>query len=281
MLSGSFSENWPVLKIYDLGQAPEGQRRSAGSQLVYNRESKQSLFIGALSSQRFLTMLHLKSENDPAGKPRAASFTVDSTGTTEFQQGEALKGAPVEDQIELSLPLAAGEELSSETVMFMAGENYHAQLENCGAAICTLRQARVLGRNLIGWWGWTAYYGGIQEGPTLTDAHWLAEHLKLQGYDCFHIDEGYKYAVGEYATPNATQFPDGIRSVGHEISHLGLTFCLWTAPFDVSARAWVYEHHQDWLVHNAQGKPIRVGFWEGGKSDPLYALDATNPAAQR
>ena len=60
VLSGSFSEDWPDLKIYDLGQVPNGIHRAAGSQLIYNRESKQSLFHGALTSDRFLTIFHLK-----------------------------------------------------------------------------------------------------------------------------------------------------------------------------------------------------------------------------
>jgi len=280
ILSDSFSEDWPTLKIYDLGQAPGGMHRAAGSQLIYNRESNRSLFFGALRSQRFLTILHLKAEKDAAGKAQAVSFTVDSTGTTEIQKDNALEKAPPADQIEVSVPVAAGEDLSSEPVMFAAGENYHAQLENYGEAIRLLNRARVSGPNLIGWWSWTAFYGGIQEGPTLTDAHWLAEHLKPLGYEYFHIDEGYQYARGEYATPNGTQFPHGMWNVGHEICQLGLKLGLWTAPFEVSGRAWVYEHHKDWLVHNAQGKPIRLGFVGRGTSDPLYALDTTNPGAQ-
>jgi hypothetical protein len=44
--------------------------------------------------------------------------------------------------------------------------------------------------------------------------------------------------------------------VAHHILRDGLTVGLWTAPFEVSSRAWVYEHHKDWLVHNAKGQPI-------------------------
>jgi alpha-galactosidase len=50
---------------------------------------------------------------------------------------------------------------------------------------------------------------------------------------------------GEYVTANATQFPDGMRFVAHHILRDGLTVGLWTAPFEVSSRAWVYEHHKD------------------------------------
>ena len=39
VLSDSFSEDWPPLRIYDLGKAPQGIHRAVGSQLIYNRES--------------------------------------------------------------------------------------------------------------------------------------------------------------------------------------------------------------------------------------------------
>ena len=34
-------------------------------------------------------------------------------------------------------------------------------------------------------------------------------------------------------------FPDGMRPLGDVVRHLGLTFGVWTAPFEVSERAWV------------------------------------------
>jgi hypothetical protein len=71
-----------------------------------------------------------------------------------------------------------------------------------------------------------------------------------------------------------------MRSVGKELCRLGLKFGIWTAPFEVSGRAWVYEHHPDWLVHDAHGKPIQIGFVARGTSDPLFVLDTTHPGAQ-
>ena len=66
ILSDSFSEDWPDLVIYDLGGAPDGMHRGVGSQLIYNRQTKQSLFLGALTSDRFLTILRLKAEGKGA-----------------------------------------------------------------------------------------------------------------------------------------------------------------------------------------------------------------------
>ena len=280
VLSDSFSEDWPDLALYDLGEAPGGMHRGAGSQLIYNRESKQSLFFGALTSDRFLTLMHLKAEGKGA-KTKIASFTVESTGTTEVQKDFDLQDSPADDQVELSLPLKPGEDISSERLMFEAGPDYHDQLLAYGDAVRRWRHARVSSETPIGWWSWTVYYGAINEGEVLSNGDWQAEHLKSLGYKYFQIDEGYQYARGEFATPNATQFPDGLRFVGHHLTGEGLTFGIWTAPFEVTSRAWVYEHHKDWLVHNAKGDPIPLGEVWDQKTDVLYALDTTHPGAQQ
>jgi hypothetical protein len=283
ILSDSFSEDWPPFQIYDLGKAPNGLHLGVGSQLIYNRNSGQSLFFGALTSDRFLTILHLKTGADSSNGAQIASFTVDSTGTTEIQSTDeesGLRNAPAENRIELSLPLAPGAAISSERLMFAAGDDYHAQLEDYGAAIRELHHARVTGDNLLGWWSWTAFYHKITSGDVLTNAQWLAQHLKSFGYNYFHIDEGYQYARGEYATPDATRFPNGMFDLEHEIGHLGLTQGIWTAPFEATDRSWVYQNHKDWLVHNAQGEPIGVGDVEEGIPDHIFVLDATNPEAQ-
>src|ERR1022692_3096783 len=241
VLSDSFSEDWPDLALYDLGGVRGGMHRGAGSQLIYNRESKQSLFLGALTSDRFLTLMHLKAEGTGA-TAKIGSDTVESTGTTEIQKEFELKDSPADDQVELSLLLKLGEDMASERLMFEAGPDYHDQL--------------------------------------LAYGDWQAEHLKSLGYKYFQIDEGYQYARGEYTTPNATQFPDGLRFVGHHLTGEGLTFGVWTAPFEVTSRAWIYEHHKDWLVHNAKGDPVPIGVVWHQKTDVLYALDTTHPGAQ-
>ncbi len=279
ILSDSFSEDWPNLAIYDLGDAPGGMHRGVGSQLIHNRQTKQSLFLGALTSDRFLTLLRLKTEGKGVGA-KIASYTVESTGTTEIQKDFNLANSPESDRIELSLPLNPGEELSSERLMFAAGPDYHGQLLAYGSAIRRLHRPRVSSEIPIGWWSWTAYYAAINEGETLANADWLSQHLKSLGYKYFQIDEGYQYARGEYVTANATQFPDGMQFVAHRISGDGLTVGLWTAPFEVSSRAWVYEHHKDWLVHNAKGQPIPLGDVWGQDTDTLYAIDTTHPGAQ-
>jgi alpha-galactosidase len=136
--------------------------------------------------------LHL----DRAGAdPHIASYEVDSTGTTEMELENSLQASPAEDRVELSLPVPNGGSLSSEALAIGAGADYHHLLETYGAMIREIHHARVSAPPLMGWWSWTAYYFGLNEGAALTNARWEAQNLKSDGYDLFHIDEGYQFAI--------------------------------------------------------------------------------------
>jgi alpha-galactosidase len=278
ILSDSYSEDRPQLTIRDLGTAPEGMQRGVGSQLIYNRQSGESLFLGALTSDRLLTIFHLKEQPASAGA-KILSYEAVATGTTEIMKGESLKKSPAAEQVNLSLTVNSGDSLSSERLMIAVGTDYHAQLEQYGSAIKTLHKARVTTPTPIGWWSWTAYYFGLNQGAAITTADWLAQNLKQSGYNYYQIDEGYQYARGEYQTADAKLFPRGLAYVGDEVRRNGLTFGVWTAPFEVSDRAWVFQNHKDWLLHNAAGQLIHIGHVTD-HNDPLYVLDTTNPGAQ-
>src|SRR5215471_5860676 len=276
VLSDSFSEDRPGITIHDLADATDGMHRAVGSQLIYNRDTKRSVFLGVLGSEKFLTILRLHVDKD-----HISSYEVDCAGTTELAKENSLKESSAEDQIELSLPVAPNADLSSEPLLINTGSHYHRQLEAYGNIIRQLHHARVSAPSIAGWWSWTAYYFGLKEGTALTNAKWLAENLQDLGYNFFHIDEGYQYARGEYTTPDAALFPSGMSALENKIRALGLTPGIWTAPFEVSERSWVYENHKDWLVHNAARQPIHAGWVIREKAlDPLYILDCTNPDAQ-
>src|SRR5205807_5812451 len=201
----------------------------------------------------------------------------------EIQSRSMFTDAPAEeDRVELSSPVSPGDTLASERLLFAAGDDYHAQLESYGAAVRQLHHARVGAPNLMGWWSWTAYYNDVTEGNLLTNAQWLAQHLRGLGYDWFHIDSGYEYAPGEFTTANAARFPRGMRALAHDMRRLGLRMSLWTAPFYVGQHAWAYEHHKDWLVRNARGEPIRIMRKTiAQEAQDIFVLDTTHPGAQQ
>src|SRR5437879_6086382 len=115
VLSDSYSE--ATVHIYDLNQAPQGRHFAVGSQLIYNRQSKQSLFLAALSADRFLTIFRLQADSIN-GELRAKSYTVDSAGTTEARmQAPWFRSLAPSERVQLSLPLASGKTLSSERLM--------------------------------------------------------------------------------------------------------------------------------------------------------------------
>ena len=277
VLSDSFSEDTPQLKLMDLAEPSDGMHRAFGSQLIYNRQSGMSLFLGALSADKLLSVFHLKSSGQ-GSVVRVLSYDVASTGTNEILSNDTEHRYSRTNNVPLSLQIFAGDSLSSERLMFAIGSNYHEQLENYGRAIRVLHKALVTTPTPIGWWSWTAYYYGVTQDTVLTNAAWLAQNLGALGYQYLQVDEGYQYARGEYATSDGRAFPRGVEFVGDKVRKLGLTFGVWVAPFEVSERSWVYEHHQDWLVHNREGKPIHIG--KIGKFDELYVLDTTNPGAQ-
>lgn len=282
VLSDSFSEDRPNMEIHDLSGATDGMHRAVGSQLIYNRQSHQSLFVGALTSEKWLTVLRLHVDTSP----KITRYEVESTGTTELAKENSLKQSPPEDQIELSLPVEAGQSIASERVMVGLSSDYHSQLETYGDLIRRLHNARVSAETPMGWWSWTAYYFGLTEGPALTNAEFLSEHLRDYGYKFFHIDEGYQFARGDYSTVTANKFPHGMEALERRVQELGLTPGIWTAPFEVAERSYVYTNHKDWLIHTKDGTPIPAGWVTeppdtGKKMDQLYMLDTTNPGAQQ
>jgi hypothetical protein len=269
ILSDRFSEDIPYVRMLNHGEASGGVHEAFGSQLIYNRKSQQSLFLGALSADKLLTVFHLQS---------SGSYDIEDTGTNEALL-EQQQGYSSGNIVPFRLTVPAGESIRSERLMFEVGSDYHEQLENYGQVVRILHKALVSTPTPIGWWSWTAYYYGITANTVLTNAEWLAQNIESLGYRYFQVDEGYQFARGEYATPDGKTFPQGIAPVAHQVESKGITFGLWVAPFQVSERSWVYENHKDWLVRNLEGEPIHIGK-VGGRFDELYALDTTNPGAQ-
>lgn len=279
VLSDSMSEDRPTMSIRDFADGPKGTHRAAGSQLFYNRKSGIGFFIGALTSDKFLTVF--KAHVAPASGSRAlASYQVDDTGMTEYVKEWSLKGAPATDQIELSVTVAPGEELKSERLLLSFDTDCHRQLEAYAHMIRDLHHARVTAPTPMGWWSWTAYYAKLDEATALHDAQWLAQNLKPLGYTFFHIDEGYAIGRGDYLTADAKLFPNGMEPVEKKIASLGLTPAIWTAPFEVSEHSWIYKNHPEWLVKNSEGKPIALPGATPPNPGRIFSLDPTHPGAQ-
>ncbi len=268
VLSDSYSEDTPVVRIHDFNDVPRGVHVAVGSQLLYNRETARALFAGALTSARWLTVFHLRPE----------TFTIDDEGTTELTATKSLSPSRPNDYVTLQVACAPGEHVDSEELLVSAGRDYLQDLRDYGAAVRVVDDARVSAPAPWGWWSFTAFYFGLSEGLASTNADWLAAHLATYGFNYLHLDEGYDYTRGDYTKADPVRFPSGMIHFARAVTRRGLTLGVWTAPFEVSERSWVYRHHKDWLVTNPQGEPIWLGKQKGIEN--IYALDPTNPGAQ-
>src|SRR5207302_1274701 len=70
VLSDSWSEDRPAMRIHDLADAPGGLHRGVGSQLIYNRDVKKAWFAGALTSEKWITVLRLRVDPKQANTDR-------------------------------------------------------------------------------------------------------------------------------------------------------------------------------------------------------------------
>lgn len=269
--------------ILDLGNAPAGLHLGIGSQLIYNTESRQSAFFGALTAERFMTMIHLQARGS-VSDPHISMLTVDSTGTTEMlRQRSYVKYLPPDEQYDVNLYIAPGKSLASERLMFAAGSGYGAQLEAYGAAVRQLHRARVGARTMMGWVSDLVYGDdAITEGYARTNAQWMAEHLKKYGFNHVRVDAVKLAVPTDDVTSDASRFPHGMWGLTRQISQLGLNVGGWVDLLGIEETSFIYRQHKDWLVKNARGQPLwLVRKRPGGPPLNGYVLDATHPGAQK
>jgi len=268
----------PVLA---LGNVREGVHIGASSQLIYNTESRQSVLFAALTEDRFVTMIHLKTQGG-ASNPHINGLTIESTGTKELLQslGEWVARLPKTEQYDSHVSVAPGNSLASERLMVAARENYYAQLETYGAAVRQLHRARLGAKTMMGWLADVIYGNGYPEGYARTNAKWLAEHLKSFGFNYVHVDSD-SFIPSPDATPVGSQIRQGMWGFAQDISQLGLHKAGWINILDVPESSFIYQKHKDWLVKNAQGAPLSLvrNARRGGKMHFGF-LDATHPGAQ-
>ncbi|MGH8399390.1 MAG: alpha-galactosidase, partial [Gammaproteobacteria bacterium] len=198
---------------------------------------------------------------------------------TVIQDYHSLQNDPPQDHITLRLPVQPGGDLPAERIMVGGGGDFLKLLENYGQAVRLWHHVDITMPAPMGWWSSDGtYHNGLDSGAALTNAAWLSQHVRRDGFTYFFMDDGYQYDRGEYTTPNAILFPHGVGYIGRRVTRLGLKFGLWTAPLEVAQHSRLYQLHPDWLVHNAAGQPIEVQNLR--HKDPVYVLDTTNPGAQ-
>ena len=171
--------------------------------------------------------------------------------------------------------LPAGEKLSSETLLFVAGDDPLALLDMYATRLAEAMHARVPEHSPTGWCTWYYFFGEETAGDVLANLASL-EQERLPG-DVVLIDDGYEASIGDWLDVNPDKYPQGMKSVAQQIAATGRRPGIWTAPFGVSVSSKVYADHPEWVLRNQAGEPV-VG-WQHWATD-IYALDLSLPAVQ-
>ena len=158
---------------------------------------------------------------------------------------------------------------AGETVTVCA--YYHSEALAEGMALLDRLYPKKPIEKLFGYTSWYNYYQNINEEIILRDLDALDNRFNV-----FQIDDGYETFVGDWLDVDNTKFPNGLEPIVNKIKEKGFKPGIWLAPFAVETKSKIFKEHQDWLVKDSKGKPIKTGGnWSG-----FYSLDIYNPKAR-
>jgi alpha-galactosidase len=129
---------------------------------------------------------------------------------------------------------------------------------------------------LIGWTSWYNHFNKINESLVLDNLDAYAE--KKLPLNVFLIDDGWQRNVGDWLT-TSTGFSKGMSYIAYTIHQQGIKAGLWLAPFIVEKKSKIFTEKNDWLLKDAHGQPVVVGYspyWSG----KFFALDFYNKEVQ-
>lgn len=128
---------------------------------------------------------------------------------------------------------------------------------------------------LKGYSSWYNNYRNITETTILRDLQGITA-VAGDRINIFQIDDGYQPAIGDLTEIDKTKFPNGLKPIVDKIHDCSLQAGLWMCPFGATKKSKLYKEHNDWIVKNLKGKPIKAGIAWGG----FYAIDIYNADAR-
>lgn len=172
-------------------------------------------------------------------------------------------------------PLPPAERLSSETLLFTAGDNPIALMDLYATRLGETMRARVATQTPTGWCTWYCFFGEEIADDVLANlARLEEEQLPL---DVVLIDDGYETNIGDWLDVDSTKYPQGMKPVAHQIAAAGYRPGIWIAPFAASSSSKLYADHPDWVLRDDKGEAVLA--WQHWGTD-IYALDLSLPAVQ-
>jgi len=178
------------------------------------------------------------------------------------------------------LMLAPGESWALEEFMALAGKDRNALLAAFADRINVNHPRLPFDPVPTGWCSWYCFGPAVTATAVVNNLDAIAANRLPLKY--IQIDDGYQAAMGDWLETGKA-FEGGIKNVLKQIRDASFEPAIWVAPFVAEENSRVFKEHPDWFVRDANGQPLRsdtvtFGGWRCG---PWYALDGTNPEAQR
>jgi hypothetical protein len=287
--------------------APDAQNRSSPSSSEVAARPNPGLLLGFLTTADQLGEVRLQ-VSSPADARRGPTNPAKSAGRNGGNAGcsgdsggfqfETLRAISYADGI----PLAPGDKLSSETLLFTAGDEPLALLDLYAKRLGETMHARTAPRTRAvhlaqaeaeavslnedaatvdappiptGWCTWYYFYGEDSASDILTNIEWIAK--KQLPLELILIDDGYETNIGDWNDVSTDKYPQGMKDIATQIQAAGRSPGIWTAPLAISSQSKLYAEHPDWALRNEAEEPL-VAWQHWGKD--IYGLDVTLPAVQ-
>lgn len=181
--------------------------------------------------------------------------------------------------------LKPGATVTSGRIIFNIAPDPFTALETYAQAVADAHQVH-LNPIVNGWCSWYYTHEYINEDEILRNAAFAARSLRPYGLEFIQVDAGWYRTYGDWE--GNQNFPHGMRWLAGKIRELGLRPGIWVAPYCIAEGTDVFQHHQDWLITDGDGRVKQCGGGapsNGGEygipsmAKKIYGLDITHPAA--
>jgi len=168
-----------------------------------------------------------------------------------------------------------------EDVIFMINEDPWKLLEDYANIVQRKHKISVLSEPPVSWCSWYPYRLGVSEERILANALIAAKRLKPIGLKIMQVDLGWEKDYLPCFFEENDQFPHGLKWLAERLAKFGFNLGVWIAPYSISEFHPLFKEHPDWLIKDAEGKPLSSGIWFWQPHGNIYCLDLTNLKAQK
>ena len=213
--------------------------------------------------------------------PRGLTHLLAFTSCRRFIGQFYLRGSGLQVVIDTEgLELKPGETWEFEEFMYGSGANRALLLDQLARRLAENHAPLRFKTPPAGWCSWYCFGPRVTASQVLDNLDFIAKNAP--GLKYIQIDDGYQPAMGDWLETGAA-FGGNVQGVLKEIRKRGFEPAIWVAPFIAEEKSHIFQQHPEWFVKDTEGKPLRsdrvtFGGWRRG---PWYALDGTNPEAQK